>query len=146
MAKLAFKKKIRRTDKQRIQIGLNLYISAENEKKLVDAMKKRLEFGNEIRKVLTDRMAKIDKELGGYIILDKDDKERKKDTEKGRGPKPYDVNIPFVDAQIDDAVTYMLSVMAPDIGMYTALASKDKQETAQGFPILLTQQAEVFAH
>lgn len=146
MVSKPFKIRQQRAPSKNIQIAVNLKITEKQHASLIEEIKKRLEFGNSIRQTLTDRFEIIDKALAGYIILTKEDKAREQDNKQGKGPKPVDMNLQLTDAQIDEGVTYLLSVMAPDTGIYNAIAPADQQDIAQGFARLLNKQGELFGH
>lgn len=129
-----------------VQINETISLSPASHAKLLSHVVSRLQFANTQRKSLIDRWALIDRELSGYIQLSDDDKKRKADTDLGRGPKPYAVSIQFTEAHLDEIVTFLMSVLFPDDGMYKAITEKDKQDLANGFSSLLNKHAQKFGH
>lgn len=127
-------------------LNKNLEISKSNHTRLVKYIKDRLDYGNEVHKAYVDRLSAIDKEVAGYIRLDDDDKKRKRDTEQGYGPKPYDINIQLTKSQIDDAVTFLMEVFYPQEGPYSPIAPEDKQSIAKGLSVLMNKHADKFGH
>jgi hypothetical protein len=131
---------------KRIRLSENVVISQKQHDDLLRFITARLQFGNEIRDEMLDKFEQIDRELNGSIQLDQDDKKRDRDNKKGKSPKPVDTNLPLTLIQIDDAVTYALSILCPDGGMYQAITDSDRQEIAQGFARLMNEQAREFSH
>ena len=107
MVQMAFQRTNVKT-KKTVQVADNITITQEQHELLIQAIKKRLDFGNGIRRELIDRLTEIDKQLAGYLILDQDDKQRQIDNSQGKGPKPVDMNLQLTDAQLDEGVTYLL--------------------------------------
>ncbi len=138
--------KIPSSQSKRIQIGENLQISQRSHDKLIRHITSRLQFGDGLRQNQIDRFEVIDREIAGYIRLDVDDRKREKDNILGKGPKVTDTVLPLTISQIDEGVTFLLSVLAPDDGIYSAIAIKEKQDVAKGFANLMNQNAKVFGH
>ena len=128
------------------QLNQNLFISKSQHNDLVKYIKERLDYAKPIHDAFVTRLSAIDKEYAGYIRLDDDDKKRKNDTLQGFGPKPYDVNIQFAKAQIDEAVTFLMEVFYPQEGPYVPIASKEMQPVAKGLSVLMNQHAKKFHH
>jgi hypothetical protein len=131
---------------KRVTIGNGLEISRKQHDDLVHYIKTRLLFAKELHDPLVDRFEIIDRELYGYLILDEEDSRREKDNRLGKGPKVTDTIIPLVLSQCDEALTFFMSVLAPDDGIYTAMAPKDKQKIAAGFASLMNKHATKFKH
>ncbi len=130
----------------RVQVNEDLFISRANHDKLLKHIKARLDFGNTIRDDLIHRFEGIDKELSGHVVLDQEDKERDRDNKRGKPIKPVDMSLPLTLVQIDEAVTYTMSVVAPDGGMYNAVTDPERQDTAQGLARYMNEQAAEFKH
>lgn len=128
------------------QVGKDVKINAATEIKILEYLEERLVFAKPTRDNNVQRYMSIDKEVAGFIKLDDDDLKREQDKERGKGPKPVDVVLPFTLVQLDEAITYLLSVMAPEEAIYTAQASVDKQDIAKGFAVLMNQHADDFQH
>lgn len=133
-------------EKKTLQLAENLKISKMHHDALLKYVKDRLDFGKPVRDALADRYEVIDKELAGYIKHDPDDLKRVRDNEKGEGPKAVDNVLPLVLTQLDESMTYMMTVIAPDDGMYSAIAVKDKQDVAKGFASLMNKNDKMFHH
>lgn len=129
-----------------IKLGDNVAITEKQHDKLVKYIVERLLYGDELIKSQTKRFAIIDREISGYIVLDPDDKKRERDNIAGRGPKVTDTVIPLTLSQLHEALTYIMSVIAPDDGMYSAIALAEKQDVAKGFANLMNRNAKKFKH
>lgn len=105
----------------------------KNHKKLLDYIKERLNFGNIDRENRVIRYSQIDKQLSGYVRLSEPDRKRQQDNIRGYGPKPTNVNLTLVKSQLDERLTYLMSIFAPDDGMFEARAPKAKQQFAEAF-------------
>ena len=138
--------KITSSKAKRMQINADLTISMVNHDKLLKHITSRLQFGDELRQNQIDRFEVIDREIAGYIRLDEDDRKREKDNILGKGPKVTDTVLPLTISQLDEAVTFLLSVIAPDDGIYQAIATREKQEVAKGFANLMNKNAKQFGH
>ncbi len=138
--------KITSSKSKRVQINENLNISVTNHDKLLKHIESRLQFGNELRESQIERFEIIDREIAGYIRLDEDDRKRERDNILGKGPKVTDTVLPLTIAQLDEAVTFLLSVIAPDDGIYQAIAVREKQEIAKAFANLMNKNAKQFGH
>ena len=115
-----------------VQVGENIKIPRKKHALLVQYLKDRLDWANQTRKPFVDNLRAIDKEVSGFLLLDADDAKRDRENAKGLGLKPTDVKLPMTLVQIDEAVTVMLMMLAPDEGMYSATAPKEKQKIAKG--------------
>lgn len=118
----------------------------KNHNKLLNHIQQRILFSLSTRDSLAGRFANIDKELAGFQVLDYQDRQRLRDNQRGRGPKPIETNLQLTQMQLDEQVTYLMNVFAPDDGMYKAVSSKDKQNIANGFALALNQHAAKFQH
>ncbi len=135
-------------DKSQAPYTLNkeLEISKSHHDALLKYLVARLNAAKDIQASSCQRFESIDKELAGYMVLDDASKRRKNDTEKGFGPKPYDINLQLARTQIDEAITYMLSVFFPPEGPYNAIADKEKLPIAKGLSQLMNQHAQQYKH
>lgn len=145
-SKNKFRVKGKQTQQKQIRIASDITISEKQHVALVKHIGDRLLFGDELRKTQVDRYELIDKEIAGFIRLDAEDLEREKDNVLGKGPNVTDVVLPLTISQLDEAVTFLLSVIAPDDGMYSAIAVKEKQKIAKGFATLMNKNAKIFGH
>lgn len=130
----------------KIQLAEDLSITESNHQRLLEYVTKRLQMGKQARDQIVPAYEAIDKEIACYLRLDEDDRRRMVDTRLGKGIKPWDVGIPLALVQIDEAITYLLQVCAPDQSMYGATAPKEKQQLATGFASLMNQHDQQFGH
>lgn len=121
-------------------------ISMKDHDRLVSHILARVEASDPLRSQFVDNCERIDRDIYGFLVHDADDLKRSMDNEKGHGVKPVDVKLPLVLAQLDEALTYMAMVLAPDEGIYSAIAPADKQKVAKAFSILMNKHAERFGH
>lgn len=128
------------------RVGEGLEITEASEITILEYLTKRIDLSKEIRDSLVERYEIIDKEVAAFLVLNDDDQKREQDNARGKGTKPTDIILPLTMVQLDEAVTFMLSVMAPEEAIYTAQASEDKQDVAKGFAVLMNQHAEDFKH
>lgn len=128
------------------KIGKGILVSEKEHDNILQHLRERLWFGNQIRGPLVDRFEIIDREIHGHLILSDDDKKRDADNKKGYGVKPIDQKLPLTLTQIDEAVTIAANMLAPDEGMYQAIAPKDEQSIAKGFTALMNRHAAFFNH
>jgi hypothetical protein len=103
----------------------------EIEAKLVCHIMDRLALSSEERNRRVTRLTNIDIQLSGYVTPTREDGTRKSNNEAGKAPKPTDHNLPLALAQIDEAVTYLMTVFAPESDIFEAVAPADKQSMAQ---------------
>ena len=123
-----------------------LIITKESHVDLLKYLLARLEFGNIGRAAVIGAYTEIDKEVAGYLKLDKEDLKRQKDNQAGNGVKPVDTKLPLIAAQLDEAVTYLMQVLAPEEGMYQAVAPEEQQKVAKGFTSLMNKQGAEYKH
>lgn len=134
------------SEKQKLRIAGDIEISQTQHQALLKHINDRLEFSKRVRDPLADRFEIIDRELAGYIQLDEQDKKREQDNIEGKGPAITDQVIPLVITQLVECVTYVISVVAPDSGMYTAISRADQQDLAKGFARHMNKNAQTFGH
>lgn len=115
----------------------------KNHAALLDHVKQRLLYSKPQHDLLINRFMHIDREIEGFLQLDDDDKKRERDNKLGKGLKPTDVKLSLVQQQLDDAVTYLMSVFAPDSGIFTAIAKPDVQIVANAFAQKLNEDGDV---
>lgn len=92
------------------------------------------------RRLRVERCTQIDVQLSGVVKLDKEDAKRDRDNKAGKKPKPIAHNLPLAYAQIDDCVTYMMSVFAPEMNIFIASSTADKQNVAEGLTKEISKQ------
>lgn len=130
----------------KIQIGDGISVTQEQHDDLLQYVQDRLEFSRTTRNEFTDRLGWIDKQLLGNIVLDQDDRKRELQNELGKAITPVDFNLQLTASQIDEAVTYLMNVLAPDEGIYGAVTIPQKQTAAKGLVSLMNEHAEYYQH
>lgn len=105
----------------------------ENHAALLEHIRQRMLYSKPVRDLLVNRFEQLDKDLEGFLKLDEDDIKRARDNKLGRGMKPTDTKLTLADQQLDDAITYLMSVFAPDDGIFSAVADPQKQFIANAF-------------
>lgn len=131
---------------KKIEIGKDLSITQENHLKLLNHIKNHLDFAQTLRAAEVQRYETIDKELMGYVSLDDEDKAREKDNKKEGAVKPTKTVLPLTLTQMQELVTYLMTIFAPDTGMYGAIAPADKQDIAKAFSLVMNRHADKFKH
>ena len=134
------------SSKQKINLSSDLTISGKNYRKLLGWLTGRLKLAGERRDQYIDLFRVIDREYYGYLLRDQDDAKRNRDNALGKGLKPTDEKLSLIFAQLDEAVTFLLTVLAPDEAIYTAQAPADQQKVASGFAALMNKHAEFYHH
>lgn len=114
------------TDKNNPQYGM------WQEDRLVLHIVNRLRLSDQERQNRVQRMQEIDIQLSGVVVLDKEDRKRDRNNKKGHKPKPVAHNLPLAYSQIDDCVTYCMSLYAPEMNMFIATSQAKKQSVAEG--------------
>jgi len=130
----------------RMTVGPGTTISRQKHNDLVEYLKSKLEFGNYIRGSLTERFANLDREIAGYIRQKPEQKQHKLQQESDGIPRPTDTKLHMTAAQIDEAVTIALGMLAPEQQIYKAMAPKEKMPIAQAFSTLMNEHATDFGH
>lgn len=126
--------------------GLGKSLSATQHERLLKYIRARLDVAAKDRDAHLHRFEQVDKDIAGYITPNADDKQRIKDNREGKGPKAVDVNLQLTYAQLDEATTYILSVITDDTRMYSAIAEPSKQNVAQAFTATMNRHARYFKH
>jgi len=129
-----------------IQVNDTLSINAQQQVDLMAHLTERLDSAALMRARSLETYRYIDREYYGYLLRDADDQQRARDNARGVGIKPTDEKLSMIFAQLDEAQTYLLSVLAPDEAMYGAIAPADQQQVADGFASLMNRHAEYFSH
>lgn len=122
--------------------ALPILRNPKKEAELVKYIIDRVKMADEERMRRVQRAQAIDVQLSGFIALNKDDTRRKNDNVKGKPPKPTDHNLPLAMAQLDEAVTYLMSVYAPEMDIFEAVAPADKQPLAQALTSEVNKQSQ----
>ena len=136
-----------KTGREKLQLNREgLKITREQHDVLVMYIRQLMDMGSAVRDIQIQKFEKIDREVYGYLLLDEDDKKREIDNQKGYGVKPVDIKLPLTLIRMEEAVTYMLLVLAPDDGIYNAVAPAEQQKVAKAFSRLLNEHAQYFGH
>jgi hypothetical protein len=114
--------------------------------KLTEFIKRKLDYAKIYHDAQIDRFTNIDKDFNAYFELDKDDLQRFQKRMQGKKLQPTKTVLPFTAAHIEDFVTYAMSIIAPDTGMFEAIAERTKQDVAKGFALDLNRSATVFQY
>lgn len=122
------------------------YNNWENHQRLLRHVVDRLEMSRQRRDELAIRLRNIDLDINGFIKLDDEDRERMRQNRNGKGPMPVKTNLPLVLAKTDELLTFLLEVFWPANGMHAAYTDRENQPIAQGFALLLNQQAQRRQH
>lgn len=130
----------------RVQIASDIRITEKQHEELLKYLTERLGLAKEMRSQYIDVFRHIDREYYGYLRRDHEDKKRSRDNELGKGVKPTDEKLSLIFSQLDEAQTYLLTVLAPDEAIYSAVAPVAQQDVAKGFTTLMNQHAERFKH
>jgi hypothetical protein len=118
----------------------------KNHQKLITHITDRLDMANEIREPLTNVFNEIDKELAGFQVLSKEEKKVEKKNRAGQGPIPTNVNLQLTAMQLDEELTFLLSVYSPEEGTYSAHAAKANQALANSMAALSNEHDRKFHH
>lgn len=105
------------------------------EDRLVRHIVDRLMLSNIERMDRIQRCMEIDIQMSGVIktdVKDINERERQRGNKKGFSPKATKVSLTLTYAQIDDCVTYLMSVFAPEMNMFIATSNAEKQSVAEG--------------
>lgn len=92
------------------------------------------------------RCCDIDVQMSGVIKLDKDDQVRLRKNKRGGKPQPVEMSIPLAYAQIDEIVTYLMSVYAPDTNIFVATSTAEKQGIAEGLTKEIGRQGQILQY
>lgn len=129
-----------------VKLSQTVTISRRAYEKLLSFAVERLSLGAKVRDSNYDVFKYIDQEFYSFLRRNQEDQKRIRQAIQGDAVKPVDEKLSMIFAQIDEAVTYLLSVLAPDGAMYTAIAPKEKQDVAKGFATLMNKHAQFFKH
>lgn len=116
------------------------------ENRLVKHIVDRLQLSDIERRIRIQRMQEIDIQLSGFVQLDKEDKQRDKDNKVGKAPKPIKHNLALAYSQIDDCVTYCMSLFAPETNIFVATSTADKQPVAEALTNEIGKQGQTLQY
>ena len=98
------------------------------------------------RSALHDRWRRIDRDLSGYLRHDTQDCIRERDIANGDGQAVPNMRLPLAKAQLEEMVTYCLSLIMPDGQVYGAIAPVEQASIAEGFAAYMNYDARMFGH
>ena len=133
-------------DNTTVRLSADIAIKGRDYFKLLRYLTGRLAMAAQRRNQFIELYKDIDREYYGYLRRDQDDKKRDRDNKRGIGIKPVDEKLSMIFAQLDEATTYLLNVLAPDEAIYTAQAPAEQQKVASGFAALMNKHAEKYHH
>ena len=133
-------------DNTTVKLSDDIAIKGRDYFKLLRYLTGRLDMAAQRRNQFIELYKDIDREYYGYLRRDQDDKKRDRDNKRGIGIKPVDEKLSMIFAQLDEATTYLLNVLAPDEAIYTAQAPAEQQKVASGFAALMNKHAEKYHH
>lgn len=116
------------------------------EDRVVKHVVDRLLLSDQERRVRIMKMEEIDIQLSGFVNMDVEDKKRDKDNKRGKKPKPTSHNLPLAYSQIDDCVTYCMSLYAPEADIFIATSTSDKQSVADALTRQIGQHGQTLQY
>lgn len=116
------------------------------EDRLVKHIVDRLQLSDKERMLRIRRMQDIDVQLSGFVSMDEDDRKRDKDNKRGKAPKPVKHNLPLAYSQIDDYVTFAMSLFAPETNIFIATSTADKQPVAEALTNEIGKQGQTLQY
>lgn len=129
-----------------VRVNETTRVSRAQYEALQKFLRDRLEISSSLRDSQVDVYEYIDREFYAFLLRDAEDQKRLRDATAGVSVKPVDEKLSLIFAQIDEAATYLLSVLAPDSGIYSAIAPREQQAVADGAAALLNHHARFFHH
>lgn len=127
-----------RSQPKQITIGPNIRINEVQHKKLLDHIKLRLLLGKEERDRHYERYANIDRQYSGFLHRDAEDRTRLQQQLNGKMVLP-DINLELAAIQIDEELTYLMSVFAPETNLFNSTGPVKRQHNSQQFAQLLNE-------
>lgn len=116
------------------------------EDRIVKHVVDRLLLSDQERRVRIMKMEEIDIQLSGFVNMDVEDKKRDKDNKRGKKPKPTAHNLPLAYSQLDDCVTYCMSLYAPEADIFIATSTSDKQSVADALTKKIGQHGQTLQY
>lgn len=128
------------TDKNDPQFGM------WQEDRLVKHIVDRLRLADVERRTRVDRAQAIDIQMSGVVKLDKEDQKRDRNNKRAKAPQPIKHNLTLTYTQIDDAVTYLMSLFAPEMNIFVATSTARKQAVAKGLTDEMGRQGQTLQY
>lgn len=91
-------------------------------------------------------MEGIAQEINGVVELSETDKQIWREWKEGNPVAPAPVNPQMTKSHLADAVTFLMTTLAAEPGIWTAFAEPDKQSKANALADRMTQDADNFNH
>lgn len=129
-----------------VQLSETVRITLPQHSELLTYLHERLLVGKSLRDQYIETFRFIDREYHAWLLKDKEDNARAKKNALGQGVRAVDIKLSMIFAQLDEAVTYLATLLAPEEAIYQAQAAANKQDVAKGFTALMNQHAEDFSH
>ena len=131
---------------RKIKLSRDVSVTPRQHDTLLAFLKKRLDVAKVHRDSRACGYEVIDRQLAGYLKLSPEDRKRAKEAAVGASLKPHDVSLQTALVQLDEALTFLMAALAPDDGIYKALAAKEEQPAAKAFALLMNEHAELYDH
>ena len=128
------------------RLNADLTLGEKSHRRLLNYLTALLDASRPIRDSQVEKFTEIDREVYGYLVPSEDDRKRYQDNRKGHGVKPTETKLPLTLTRLEEALTYLLLVLAPDEAMYNAIARAEEQQVAKAFAALMNEHAEYFGH
>lgn len=122
------------------------YYGMWQEDALVRHILDRMKLADSERRERVQRCTDIDIQMSGVVNLDKEDKVRDRKNKTGKKPQPVAHNLTLTYSQIDDLVTYLMSVYAPEMNIFIASSTAEKQNVAEGLTKEIGKQGQILQY
>lgn len=129
-----------------IQLNQELKIPLRKHDALLRMILFKLNRYSELRSALVSRYARIDRDLAGYLRHDGEDCIRERMLANGDGTSIPPIRFSLSKSQLEDIVTYILSLIMPDGQIYGAIAPTEKANAAAAFAAYMNHDGRMFAH
>ena len=116
------------------------------ENRLVKHIVDRLQLSDNERMTRIQRMQEIDIQISGFVELDKEDKQRDTKNKAGKAPQPVKHNLSLTYSQLDDCVTYCMSLFAPETNIFIATSTANKQPVAEALTNEIGRQGQTLQY
>lgn len=129
-----------------IQLNAELKLSLDKHDALLRMLVHKLNRDSELRSELAARYTRIDRDLAGYVMHDGEDCIRERKLANGEGTSMPPMRLSLSKSQLEDMVTYILSLIMPDGQIYGAIAPTEKANAAAAFAAYMNHDGRMFAH
>lgn len=127
-------------------LGPDIRITENQHRVLLDYLEARYKSGFQFRNTYKSRWNAIDREVNSYLKLNAEDSERKRKNDRGEGVRPIESKASLIFTRMQEAVTYVHGVLAPDVELYSAVAAKEHKQAAKSFSLKMNRDAQIFGH